>query len=320
MCIHVCLYKQSWQSQWRKFPKKTKGEAYRKWLWSTHLNLLSFNFSIEISTFSSLFYWNLYISLLFFWNLDILFTLLLKSLLSLYFSIEILTSLYSSFEISTFSLLFYWNLYFLFTFLLKSLLLFTFLLKSLLSLYFPFCISTFLLKSLLSLYFSIEISTFSLPFFLKSRHSLDSSIQISTFSLLFYWNLYISLRFYWNLYFLFTVLPLASKKTFFWLFFASKFCLPDGFFDFQVFYSRSHFWKPKKQASGSQNFRLLEVKKLASGMYVFIHSYRFIMYILWHHDLHLPATLFGPLSMSGLIVASFWLNEPSLAWLVKFAL
>ena len=101
-----------------------KGEAYRKWLCNTHLNidpffwlfywnlcflctallksLLSLYFSIEISSFSSLFYWNLYF----------LFTFLLKSLLSLYFSIDI----------SSFSLLFYWNLYFLLTFLLKSLL------------------------------------------------------------------------------------------------------------------------------------------------------------------------------------------------------
>ena len=60
-----------------------------------------------------------------------------------------------------------------------------------------------------------------------------------------------------------TAFPLASVKTFFYFFFASKFCLPDVFFDFQVFYSRSHFWKPKKQASGSQNFRLLEVKKIS---------------------------------------------------------
>ena len=117
---------------------------------------------MKISTFSLLFYWNLYF----------LFTSPLKSLLSLYFSIEI----------STFSLLFYWNPYFLFTFLLKSIL----------SLYFSIEISTFsllfywnldflctfLFKSLLSLYFSIEISTFSLQY------------QIYTFFLLFYWNLY----------------------------------------------------------------------------------------------------------------------------------
>ena len=67
--------------------KKNKREAYRKWLCHTQFNLLSFDFSIEISTFSSLFYC----------NLCFLFTFLLKSLLSLYFSIEI----------STFSLLFY---------------------------------------------------------------------------------------------------------------------------------------------------------------------------------------------------------------------
>ena len=36
--------------------QKNKGEAYRKWLCKTHLNLLSFDFSFEISTFSLLFY------------------------------------------------------------------------------------------------------------------------------------------------------------------------------------------------------------------------------------------------------------------------
>ena len=54
---------------------------------STFLSLLSLDFSIEISTFSELFYGNLYF----------LFTFLLKSLLSLNFP----------FEITTFSLLFY---------------------------------------------------------------------------------------------------------------------------------------------------------------------------------------------------------------------
>ena len=83
-------------------------------------------FSIEISTFSVLFHWNLYF----------LFTCLLKSLLSLYFSIEI----------PTYSLL---NLR----------------LKPLLSLDFSIEIFTvsllFWLQSKLSLYFSIETSTSS---------------------------------------------------------------------------------------------------------------------------------------------------------------
>ena len=99
---------------------------------------LSLYFSIETSTFSFLFYW----------NLDFLLTFLLKSRLPLDFPIEI----------STFSLLCYWNLYFLFTFRLKSLL----------SLYLPYWkfyfLYTFLLNPLLSLYFSIETSTFSLLF------------------------------------------------------------------------------------------------------------------------------------------------------------
>ena len=86
--------------------------------------------SIEISTFSHFSFEISTFSLLFFWNLDILFTLLLKSLRSLYFSIEL----------STFSLLVYWNLC---------------------------CPLTFLVKSLRSLYFSIEISTFSLLFYWK---------------------------------------------------------------------------------------------------------------------------------------------------------
>ena len=163
--------------------KEQNHETYRKWLCNTHfnLNLLSFDFSFEASTFCLLVYWNLTFlltsllalyfsieistfSLLVYWNLYFLFTFPLKSLLSLYFSMEI----------STFFALFYWNLYFLFTFLFKfvfslylSIKISTFsslfyrdpyflstcLLKSLLSL---------LLKSLLSLYFSIETSTFSL--------------------------------------------------------------------------------------------------------------------------------------------------------------
>ena len=79
-------------------------------------SLLSLYFSIEISTFSLLFYWN--------HNLYFVFTLLLKSLLSLYFSIvywdlyflftfllKSLLSLYFSIEIFTFSLFFFWDLY-----------------------------------------------------------------------------------------------------------------------------------------------------------------------------------------------------------------
>ena len=143
--------------------KEKTHETYRQWPCNTHLNLLSFDFSIEMSTFSLLFFWNLYF----------LFTFLLKSLLSLYFS----------FEICTFSLLFYWNLYFLFTFLLKSLL----------SFYFSIETSTFS-------YFSIETSTFSLLFYwnffllftfrVKPLLSLYKSIEISAFSLLFFWDLY----------------------------------------------------------------------------------------------------------------------------------
>ena len=63
-------------------------------------SLLTLYFSIEISSFWPLSYWNLLF----------LITFLLKSLLSEYLSIEI----------STFSLLFYWNLLFLTTSLLKS--------------------------------------------------------------------------------------------------------------------------------------------------------------------------------------------------------
>ena len=91
-------------------------------------SLLTLYFSIEISSFWPLSYWNLLF----------LITFLLKSLLSEHLSIEI----------STFSLLFYWNLLFLTTFLLKSPL----------SDHFPIEISTF---SLLS----IEISTFPLLFY-----------------------------------------------------------------------------------------------------------------------------------------------------------
>ena len=115
--------------------------------------LLSLYFSIEMPTFSLLFYWNLYffqfsieistIPLLFYWNLYFLFTFLFASLLSLYFSNEVSTFFYFCIEISTFSLLFYWNLYFSLTFCWN--------------LYFLFA---FLVKSLFSLYFSIEISTF----------------------------------------------------------------------------------------------------------------------------------------------------------------
>ena len=70
--------------------------AYRKIsMCCAVLTNLSVHSSVEISSFSSLFYW------------VFLFTFLLKSLLSLHFSIEI----------STFSSLFYWHLYFLFSFL-----------------------------------------------------------------------------------------------------------------------------------------------------------------------------------------------------------
>ena len=123
---------------------------------------LSLYFSIEISTFSLLFYWNLHFSfsLLFYWNLYCLFAFLLKPLQSLYFSFEICFFFFLIFywnlhlffyfpiyiEISTFSIfLFYWNFYF----------------------------------SLHLLYFSFEISSFSLL-----------SIEISTFFLLFFWNQY----------------------------------------------------------------------------------------------------------------------------------
>ena len=100
--------------------------------------------NFPISTFSELFYWNLYF----------LLTFPLKSLLSLNFPIEI----------STFSSLSYWNLYFLWTFLLKSLLslnfhieISTFFELSYWNLYFLFAV---LLKSLYFFYFPIEISTF----------------------------------------------------------------------------------------------------------------------------------------------------------------
>ena len=172
----------------QKNKKKPIGSGGATLIWTSILSLtfllkslVSLHGSIEISSFSSLFYWNLYF----------LFTFLLISLLSLYFSI------YFSIEISTFSLLFFWNLYFLFTFVLKSLLSLNFSIEistfSLLfdwNLYFLF---TFLLKSLLSLNFSIEISTFSLlfdwnlyflsTFLLKSLLSLYFSFEISAFSL-----------------------------------------------------------------------------------------------------------------------------------------
>ena len=134
-------------------------------------SLLSFHFSVEISTFFLLFHWNL-------------------PLLSLYFS----------FEISTVSLLFDWNLYFLFAFVLKPLLLYFSIEISIVCLLFycPFTLhwnlyflSTCQLKSLLSFYFSIETCLYFLfTFLLKSLLSLYLSFEISTFSLLFYWNLY----------------------------------------------------------------------------------------------------------------------------------
>ena len=98
-------------------------------------SLLSLHFSIEVSTFSLLVYW----------NHDFLLTFLLKRLLSFY----------SSVEISTFSLLFYRNLYFLFTIYIST--------GSLLFYLHLYWLCTFLVKSLLSLYFSFETSTF--PFF-----------------------------------------------------------------------------------------------------------------------------------------------------------
>ena len=70
---------------------------------------ISLYFSIEISTFSLLFYWNLYFL---FANLYFLI-IRLKSLPSLDFAIEISTFFLLSIEISTSSMLSYWNLYFL---------------------------------------------------------------------------------------------------------------------------------------------------------------------------------------------------------------
>ena len=114
------------------FKKKKKKETltYRKWLCNTHLNsflltfllksLISLYSSIEISTFSSLFSWNLYFLFIFaYWNHGFLLTFLLEPLLSLYASLVEISI--QSFECSTFSWLFYWNLYCLFTFLSKSL-------------------------------------------------------------------------------------------------------------------------------------------------------------------------------------------------------
>ena len=180
-------------------------------------SLLSLYFSIEISTFPLLFFWNLYF----------LSTRSLKSLLSLIiFLLKSLLSLFFSIEISTFSLLFFWNLYFLITFLLKSKIstfsslfnlksrfsllfywnlyfLFTFLLQSLLSLYFSIgslCfLFTFLLKSLLALRFSFEISFF---FALQARATSDRSRQLRRQDKAIqysvhkeaYWESYVSLR------------------------------------------------------------------------------------------------------------------------------
>ena len=146
-------------SQGRKFPPKkdTKPIGSGCGLFTFLLkSLLSLYFSMEISTFSLLFYWNLY-------------------------SIEIT---YFSIEISTFLSLFHWNLYFLITFLLKSLLS--------LSLYFSIeitCFSywnlsfliTFLLKSLLSCHFSIEILLKSLLFSVKGVYFCEKRCLGSRF-------------------------------------------------------------------------------------------------------------------------------------------
>ena len=155
-------------------------------LWISWLSLITFllkslaivfYFSVEISTFSVVFYWDLpfftfllefqLFLLLLYWNLYfcfsvvyLLFTFLLVSLFLFFYSIEIsIFFLYFSTEIFTFSWLFCWNLYFPCTFLLKFLLLFYW------NLYFLF---TFLLRSLLSRYFSIGIPTFLFAFILKS--------------------------------------------------------------------------------------------------------------------------------------------------------
>ena len=122
--------------------KKPVGSGCATLIWTSFLltlstfllkSLIALYCSIEISTFSLPFYWNLYFPLTFllksrlfffsieisafsfllYWNLYFLFTCLLKSPLSHYLFIEI----------STFSLLFCWNLYFLIACLLKSLLL-----------------------------------------------------------------------------------------------------------------------------------------------------------------------------------------------------
>ena len=157
--------------------------TYRKWLRNTHLNLLSFDFCIEICIFSTL----LLKPLIFLYssNLHFVLTFLFKFVLSLYFPFEISTSFSISIEINF---------------------LFVFKLKSLLSLYFSIVISTFslnfvfLLKSLLSFYISSEnfyvlsyvLSTCLLKLLLfnyllnllKSILSLNFSIEIVTWDFL----------------------------------------------------------------------------------------------------------------------------------------
>ena len=129
-------------------------------------SVLSRCFPMEISTFSLLFYWNLYF----------LFTFLWKSLLSLYLSIEISTS----------SLIF--------------------LLKSLLSFYFSIEISTFsLLFNKWIIYFLALSNRFpNWNFYFRSL-SEHFPIEVSTFWSFSYWNptfCHFLSTFYWNLYFL----------------------------------------------------------------------------------------------------------------------
>ena len=55
LLLRRCLTRNLGKAKGGSF-RKHKKETYRKWLCNTHLTLLSFDFSFEISTFSLLFF------------------------------------------------------------------------------------------------------------------------------------------------------------------------------------------------------------------------------------------------------------------------
>ena len=145
--------------------------------------LLRFHFSIEFFTFWSLSYWNLYFLSIFYWNLYFLITLLFKSLLFLNFSIDFPV------DIDTFWSLSYWNLYFFFFSIEISTFchfLITFLLKFLPSDHVP--IEIFALSAHFPLETPIYLFAFLITFLLKSL-SDHFPIEISTFWSFSYWKL-----------------------------------------------------------------------------------------------------------------------------------